>query len=219
MVRFSNFIKDLQLPSVHQSCILSHMAYTIHRTESYVLKSALQGEANKRIDLLTKELGVIKGTAQGVRYLKSKLRYSLSDFSRVDVALVRGKDTWRIINALKYDDLFVDLPSSYRAVFMKVFSLISRLIAGEFSEPHIYDLVRSAHLFADKNPDLTAEELFGFECLLILQLLYYLGYIGQGTILERFKGEEWNRELLVEAYKERKIIVSLINHALSHTGL
>jgi recombinational DNA repair protein (RecF pathway) len=71
--------------------------YTIHRTEGYVLKSSSQGEANRRIDLLTKELGLIRGTAQGVRYLKSKLRYSLTDFARVDIALVRGKDTWRTL--------------------------------------------------------------------------------------------------------------------------
>lgn len=199
------------------------MPYTIYQTDAYVLKSQPQGEANKRIDLLTKDFGVVRGTAQGVRYLKSKLRYTLTDFSRISVSLVRGKEIWRIVNAFKYEDMFFDLPYDIRMIFLRVFSLLGRLITGELSEPHIYELIRSAHSFVDRistrKEELSIEEQSGLEYLLMIQLLNYLGYIPEDSIINKYEELEWTRGLLMQAYCEKKEMIKIINHALGHTGL
>lgn len=195
------------------------MVYIIHQTEGYVLKSVPRGEANRHYNLLTEKLGLIQATAQGVRHLKSKLRYSLSDFARTNLALVRGKDTWRIVNASKQDDLFFDFSTEYIEIFYKFFSLIERLITGELAEPLVFSLTRSSQIFAFENPDLSKEELAGFESVMIFQLLYYLGYIGENDVLNKYKGQSWSKELLRSAHDDRKKIIYLINETLRETGL
>ena len=74
--------------------------HTIFETDCFVISSSPQGEANKQLDLLTRDFGLIRATAQGVRWLKSKLRYSLTDFSFTHASLVRGKEFWRVLTRM-----------------------------------------------------------------------------------------------------------------------
>jgi recombinational DNA repair protein (RecF pathway) len=195
------------------------MAYTIHQTSAYILKSSPHLEANRRIDLLTKDLGLIRGTAQGIRLLKSKLRYTLTDFSRVDVSLVRGKDTWRIVNASKSKDLYYELTPEIRQIFLKLFSLVDRLIKGEMIDPHIYDLIREAEIYSSDNHDLTKEELNGMEIFLVFRLLNLLGYVGQGELLSKFQHIELSRNVLKDVLNSKKEIITVVNYALRESGL
>ena len=57
---------------------MSHYRY---KTEAFILGSISTGEANRFIDIFTKELGRIRATARSVREERSKLRFSLQDFS------------------------------------------------------------------------------------------------------------------------------------------
>lgn len=49
--------------------------------------------------IYTEKFGMIQAVAQGVRYLKSKLRYNLDLFSYGNFALIAGRDFWRITDA------------------------------------------------------------------------------------------------------------------------
>ena len=99
--------------------------HNIYTTEGFILKSVNFGEANKYFFIFTKDFGLIKATAQGVRLLKSKLRYSLEDFSFTQVSIVRGKEVWRITSAQKISGL------NYLLLISKIFSLLLRLLHGE----------------------------------------------------------------------------------------
>ena len=55
----------------------------IYTTKAIIIKSLPLGEANKIYFLLTKDLGFIKASAQGVRLDKSKLKGHLEDFSAI----------------------------------------------------------------------------------------------------------------------------------------
>jgi len=79
--------------------------YRTYTTEAVVLGSRDAGEANKYYFLLTRELGLIHAFAQGVRELKSKLRYSLAELSYVKVSLVRGKEKWRLTSVVPLPEL------------------------------------------------------------------------------------------------------------------
>lgn len=196
------------------------MAYTIHQTRAYVIRSAPFGEANRRFDLLSEELGLIRANAQGIRYLKSKLRYALSDYALAEVSLVRGKDYWRVVNAVPNEDLFFTLHPKVRLIFIKVFSLVGRLITGEHPEPDIFWLIRNAHKFSiEMGETLEEKYIMGFESIIILRLLNLLGYVGDHEILKKYGGEDWSTELLEESGKERRKIVEVINNALNHSGL
>jgi recombinational DNA repair protein (RecF pathway) len=199
------------------------MAYTIHQTRAYVLRSTAIGEANRRLDLLSEELGLIRANAQGIRYLKSKLRYVLSDYALADVSLVRGKDYWRLVNAVPDEDIFYSLSPQLRMIFIKVFSLLVRLITGEHPEPDIFWLIRGAHKFAkDLNETEQVNDdkyIKSFESLIILRLLNLLGYVGNEEILKKYGKNDWNNDILLDAVNERKKIVGVINHALRESGL
>ena len=71
----------------------------IYTTEAIIIKSISMGEANRIYFLLTRDLGFIKATAQGVRLAKSKLKGHLLTFSLVKISVVKGKDLWRITSA------------------------------------------------------------------------------------------------------------------------
>ena len=60
-------------------------------TDALIVGSAVFGEANKVYELFTRDFGMIRASAQGVRLAKSKLKYALQDLSYVRVDLVQGK--------------------------------------------------------------------------------------------------------------------------------
>ncbi|MCE9517782.1 recombination protein O N-terminal domain-containing protein, partial [Candidatus Nomurabacteria bacterium] len=68
----------------------------IYHTKSFVIGSYNRGEANKILVLYTREMGLVRAVAQGIRLNKSKLRFGLQDFSYASVDLVRGRDIWRV---------------------------------------------------------------------------------------------------------------------------
>jgi len=61
----------------------------IYHTHGFILSSRNNGEANRMLMIYTREMGLIRAVAQGIRLHKSKLRFTLQDFSYVNVDLVR----------------------------------------------------------------------------------------------------------------------------------
>jgi DNA repair protein RecO (recombination protein O) len=57
----------------------------IYHTEGFILSSRNVGEANKILTIYTREIGFVKALAQGVRLVKSKLRFALHDFSYTNI--------------------------------------------------------------------------------------------------------------------------------------
>src|SRR5574343_294251 len=98
----------------------------IYHTTAFVLGHADIKEADRFFILFTRELGVVRATAQGIRKLSSRLRYGLQDFSYARVDLVRGKDIWRITSAKKIETEGLHIPERL-LVFARVLELIRRL--------------------------------------------------------------------------------------------
>lgn len=194
----------------------------IYQTEGIVVSGNNFGEANRFIYIFTKDLGMIAGSAQGIRHLKSKLRYSLQDFSYVDVSLVKGKNIWRIINASHKENVLKSLHSSRRAaqVFAHGLALSNRLIAGEEKNENLFNLLWSSFSFLKENPDLTENELKNFESTLVLRILSLLGYWGGKPEYREFtESFLWKQELLVKMDAVRPAALRHINEALRATQL
>lgn len=75
------------------------MSHEIYTTKGYIISSEGKSESDKNFFILTKDLGLIRATAQGVRKIESKLRYSLQDFSFSEISFVMTKAGWRITSA------------------------------------------------------------------------------------------------------------------------
>ena len=191
----------------------------IYHTEGFILSSRNVGEANKVFFIYTREMGLIRAVAQGVRLHKSKLRFTMQDFSYAHIDLVRGKDIWRITTA-KHITSF-PLARSNRlslVLVMRVSKLLERLCAGEVQNEKIFDdFIQALYLLDDENiSDVSREAL---ELHLVLRILNNLGYIGDSKILTKYLSSPFDPSKTEALLVERRSIIAHINKALSESQL
>ena len=129
--------------------------------------------------------------AQGVRYLKSKLRYSLSGLSFIRISFVATNNGfWRLIDA---EEILVlgNTRSSLektKSSFV-IFSLIDRLLQGQETDLELWERLKKTFLFLEKS-NLTSNDLKNFEILSATYILNYLGYMEDGWGDEKLSLEE-----------------------------
>jgi len=193
------------------------MSHHIYQTEAFVIDSRPSGEANKIVYLFTKDLGLVVAAAQGVRLLKSKLRYSLQDFSYSKVSLVRGKEMWRLTSAGLVEKLLAKMsPDSF--AFARGLSLVKRLVQGEEKNEALFETLRhAADFLSSREIDQASPE--AFEQLLVLRILHTLGYVSLHSFTAFLDNSEWSLPLLERVESERKDIISAINKALTESQL
>ncbi len=201
------------------------MAHHIYHTEAFVLEGRNIGEANKYFYLFTRELGMIEATAQAVREGKSKLRPALMDFSLSTVSLVRGKNGWKITNAVCSENFYELLRTNLQSLLVvgHVFALLKRLLNGEEKDENLYDMISNAfRLLLD--PSLTKEDIINTECVLVLSILHCLGYVDKNNdfdpvISQAVIPNAWNKDLLhlVGPLRERALLE--INRSLKESQL
>ena len=201
--------------------------YQIYQTEGIVLKSFNFSEADKYLLILTRDFGLIKIAAKGLRKVSSKLRYSLQEFSVAQISLVQGRSIWRLTNASCENNFFFDLgkDKDKLIVVKSVLDLLTQLLSGQEKNENLYILVKEAFSFLGQN-DFFTKELKGFESLLVLRILYSLGYLDENRKVKEglpysvFLGSnEWNLELLDKIEKNKRKIIFDINVSLQSSQL
>ena len=195
------------------------MSHKIYHTEGLILSGINTREADRYLTIFTKDLGMVRAQAQGIRKLSSKLRYHLQDFYYSRINLVRGREIWRITNATKiktFNTITRD-PERFR-ILISVSRLIERLCPGEEkNEPLFHHLVQ-AFSFLD-NEKLTEDEVKNLELIIVLRILYYLGYIGDMENIEAFTTWQFTKSLLEKTHPQRRDLVREINKALEESQL
>jgi DNA repair protein RecO (recombination protein O) len=129
------------------------LSYHIYTTKGLILSERPLREADRLYSILTRDLGLVRATALGVRKEASKLRGALEPVSLSTVSLVRGKEHWRLTSA--------EFLKSFKK--SKPLVLLEQLVAGEAVHPELFDAVEK-HLESD-------------ETTLVAQILYHLGYL------------------------------------------
>ena len=190
----------------------------IYHTEGIILGSRNFGEAGKYYAIFTRDLGMISASAQGVRKMSSKLRFILQDFSYVKIDFVRGKDFWRVTSASKTNILEDILKNRERLeVFTNIARLLKRLLAGEDVNTELFNDLLNGLFILEKAE--TKEDLRSIEVIIVLRILNNLGYIGGSEKLANLIQSPFAENLIFEAHKNRRDILSLINKALGETHL
>lgn len=191
------------------------MSHHIYQTEGLVLGGFNVGESNRFLYIFTKDLGFVGASAQGVRELKSKLRYSLQDFSYTKIDLVRGKQVWRITNAEKINALnSVVENKDKQKIFARITSLIKRLFTGEGDHSELWEEIISGFIFLEKE-HFTEENLRCLEVLLVIKLLDHLGYWGDhDEFLSFLKKNRWEKKLLEDFAPLRQKALREVNASL-----
>lgn len=190
----------------------------IYHTEGIILGSRNFGEAGRYYYIFTRDLGMIYASAQGVRKMSSKLRFVLQDFAYLKIDLVQGKDFWRITNASKTNLLeqITKKPETFK-VFFNISRLLKRLLVGiEPNEALFIDLLQYLSILEKAEKE---EDLRNIETIAVLRIINNLGYIGTNDILETFIKSPFEENLIFEASKSRRTILSEINKALKETHL
>ena len=154
------------------------MSYHIYTTNGIVLSSRPAREADRIYNILTREFGLIRATALGVRKEKSKLRGSLEPFILSRISLVRGKEYWRVTSVESLRSIPA-LPAIARPLV-----LLEKLIQGEAPNPELFDAVEGSlknttiyHSEGDKEND---GEMF--EVKLVSRILFHLGYLKESDL-------------------------------------
>ena len=194
------------------------MSHQIHHTEGFVISGKNYGEANRYLSIFTKDFGLIRASAQSVRKVTSKLRFSLQDFSYSKIDLVRGKEIWRVTNARKitgYEKLSKN-PESLKFL-ANIFSLLKRLCTGEEANTELFNYLVEIYNFLE-NEELGEEVLKNFECVSVLRILNYLGYIGASENTS-FITSPLSLAVLSQAGLVRRALIEEINKSINESQL
>jgi DNA repair protein RecO (recombination protein O) len=146
------------------------MSYAIHTTEGLVLSYKPLREADRVYSVLTRDFGLIRATATGVRKDTSKLRGALEPVVLSSISLVRGKEYWRATSA----EVIGRIPSTRD--ILKPLALLEKLVQGEAPNPELFEAVKEM-LNAECS---TYDEMF--EIRLVATILFHLGYLNKSDL-------------------------------------
>ena len=198
------------------------MSHQIHHTDAFILASYPRGESDRVVVLLSEEFGLVRGIATGVRKETSKLRYSLQPYTWSRVALVRGREVWRLTGASSHANVFAQVEhEDTRHTMMRIVNLVKRLVHGEGKNTALYQMFSSAlrELVAH---EYTGEELEAFECLVVLDILSALGYepeLADQHLVTLMSHDGYDTDRIQEALPHRKQMITHINEALEASQL
>ncbi len=194
------------------------MSYHIYTTEGIILKRTPFGEANILLHVLTSDFGLIMASARSARLSASKLRPALQEFSFVTLSCIKGKNGWKITNVAQKDSFYFGLEEYTHRVLSQVTTVLLKMIQGESPSRGLFQTVKSGFEFL-KN--IEKENIPNFEMLIILRILYKLGYVVSNRLTSIFLKdlEEWNSNILKNISENKKDIVDVINRGLKESHL
>ncbi len=163
--------------------------------------------------LATRELGIIRARAQGVRGKGAKLVSALQTMGESDFIVVHGVRGWRIVGAVSEENWFARLSRPARTRAGRIISLLLRLTPGEVNEGAFYEALHEFfHTLAYTPPELHDSA----ECLAALRLLRALG-LDAGDIPS--SQEKPLIETLASVRKGRRAYIARINRGIAASGL
>lgn len=140
------------------------MSYQIYTTRGIVLSQWPVREADRIYSILTRDFGLVRARALGVRKESSKLRGNLEPLALSSVSLVRGKEHWRATSA----ELIRSIP--FLPELARPLSLLEKLVQGESANSELFDAIERALEISEAPDDV-------FEIRLVSQILFNLGYL------------------------------------------
>ena len=195
--------------------------YSILTTPAIVIRARGVGENGKIFSLFSRDLGLVKAHAQGVRNFNSKLHAHLIDFSLSKISLVRGKNSWRLTGAnaeKNYYQLFKTAPLKLETA-ANVVRLLERLIHGEEKNEKLFDLVKNGLDFLEKLPE-EKKAILTFETTLVLRILCNLGYVQKHDSISLLATtDNWNEKLLATVRPKIPHLIAVINQSLKESHL
>jgi recombinational DNA repair protein (RecF pathway) len=195
--------------------------YLLHPTSAIIIKADNLGEADKRLLLMTADLGLLWARVLGARKQESKLRPFLQEWDLIDTTLVFGRQGWRLTSAFCQRSFYREICSSREKVKLiaRFFRLILRLVQGESDDRRLFSVIKTGLEFlASRN--FQDSFLFDFEAIWALRALHSLGYVGENIALAPFYAETvLSEELLMRLPPYRQTVFQAINLGIRESQL
>lgn len=185
-----------------------------YATPGIVLGRRPVAEESILLTILTKDLGLIRARAQGLRKPGAKLAAALQTLSETDVTTVAGREGWKLSGAVLKRNWFHALGKEERDRASRVAALVLRLVPGEEADPELYRLFAAFLLSLTSAPPESREAL---ECLAVLRILSALG-LDSGD-LPGTPDEPYGVEALRQIYARRAAYVARANKGIAASGL
>lgn len=200
------------------------MSHHIYHTRGVVIEALNIKEANKSYWIFTRDLGMVMASAQGVRLSASKLRFSLQPLSIAEISLVRGRAGWRIVNAREISNIYWKIKNTPQSVAMssRVLRLVRRLVAGEEKNEQLFDRLFEGLMYLAGDIDgkmPTTKQVMNLEFILLLQVLYTLGYFAPPTDLLWCINDALSTEMIESMSAFRREAINHINLSIKETQL
>jgi DNA repair protein RecO (recombination protein O) len=192
------------------------MAYPIYTTPGFILASYKSGEADRLLQIFTRDLGVVFAKAVGIRKLQSKLRGHVQDYNVGLFSMVHGKAGWRLTSADVYESgEYRSLSLRQNETLARIASLLRRLYVGEESNEKLFKGIVD---FFSSGLFIKEEKLGVLELVIGVHILNHLGYIGGETASRKIvnMGKEVNVDFVL---KNKKEVILEINKALAESQL
>lgn len=197
------------------------MSHHIYHTRGLILGSVPTRESNKYYRIFTEELGLVGATAQAVRKLSSKLRYTLQDFSWIKVDLVHGREVWRITSAVPEEvapthrgEIFPE----NRVLLARVCALVARLVHGEEQNNILFGELSTITEFLRE--EIVPSFLHAsFETLATMRVLSHLGYNNFEPYKDFVQNTVWSHDVLESFENVRLTALHDVNRILKETHL
>ncbi|GEM_PF-1050605 len=185
-------------------------------TSALVLAVYKKGETASAVVLLTRDWGRVVVSAQGLRSMKSKLRYSLTQFSRCRVTLVRGRGGWRLVSAESYGNIFSELRDKPEAGTRaaRVINLCDKLMDESRESREVFDTISTGLDFMRYFA--TDEEIAGIERIILLRVLWLEGWLTRNGVCASFLNiGQWDKGLVRAVNSVSGRVTREINRSLA----
>ncbi len=189
--------------------------YHKHHTKGIVIYSLSEGLSNRRIGLLTENLGLIWAKAQSARSGNSKLRAGCQDFSIGEFSLVLGKSGWRVVGARAESNLFEIFKADSQKLhtLANLFALVRKLVTGE---DRVSDIFLTVSKFLDFLLLAKPEEVAPAEWLTLCRILRTLGFLREDPEVSPYLvASDIGMDELERITPMKNKIIRLINESLS----
>lgn len=195
----------------------------IYKTEGIILGNFPLRESGKSFLILSPDLGLFYAYTDGVRSLKSRLRYALQDLSLVSLDLVLGRFGWKITNVGLIKSWYFTL--RHKRIFLekvgKIKKLLSRMTEENQDIGEVFKIFNLVFDFYSRTEILNDEEsALSMELYLNAKILNLLGYIDYKNftsgILDK---DEIDTELLKYVFQNKKFISGTINKAIKESQM
>jgi DNA repair protein RecO len=198
-----------------------NMSHHIYNTKAFIINNFPSGEADSIIVMYTEDFGLISAIAKGLRDMKSKLRYSLQELSYGTVALVRGREFWRVTNAATEISLFNKaLAPSFRNTLASTLTFVKRFSPGEDRNNDIFESLKQISSFLFRfQKDISAEDASIVVLVTELRIMYSLGYIKNISTSKNILTESYTLENIKSWNLEVEAIKRMINEAVNISHL